>query len=431
MMLTRLRAIRQPRTIWLYVTSEFLLSFFVCFLFFFFVFFLNQILYMAEQILSKRVPIFEVIKLLIFAMPQFIAISFPFAALVGCLMAVGRLSSENEMLIFQASGISLKRIFIPFVVLGLLLSVFSFAVNDMLLPLGTINFAKTYRKLIYSTPSLELKSYSVKKFQSATIITGEVKGNVIEGAMIIDTADSSKSRVITAARAELKAGKDEQNVISLELTDVFIMVTDPNKKERFEYSSSETMVYNILIKDIVESFGNITPKEMSSVDLKKSVEEREARFQERVDEKKKREILALYTLASNYGQSSSEFHVEIDRSWLAIERDLENFNRIEKEKISDRTLQNYQREYQKKFSIPIGAICFVIFAFPIGLLAKRSGRSVGFGIGLIVALLYWVMLYWSDVYGYQLKLSPFWLMWFPNLVILGAGGLTFILRGIR
>jgi lipopolysaccharide export system permease protein len=424
-------AIRQPRSIWLYISSEFTLSFFVCFLFFFFVFFMNQILYMAEQILAKRAPIIDVLRLLFYAMPSFIAISFPFASLVGCLMAVGRMTSENEILIFQASGISLKRVFIPFLALGMAFSLVSFAVNDYFLPLGTINYAKVYRKLIYSTPSLELKSYSVKRFQSATIITGPVKDNVIEGAMIIDKTESSKSRVITASRATLKEGSDSKNVISLELTDAFIMVTDSAKKERFEYSKSDTMVYNILIKDIVNSMGSITPREMSSVDLKKAVDEKEEKFNARVREKQKQNIESRFLLKKSYAQKSNDLSGGIVRAWDGLNGDFGNLKRSQAEKITDKILQNYQREYQKKFSIPFGALCFVIFAFPIGMLAKRSGRSVGFGIGLIVALLYWFMLYWSDAYGNQLKVSPFWLMWFPNIVVLCAGLFFFALRRIR
>ncbi len=44
----------------LYVAREFLLSFSVAFLFFFFVFFVNQMLLMAEQVLTKRVGAWQV-----------------------------------------------------------------------------------------------------------------------------------------------------------------------------------------------------------------------------------------------------------------------------------------------------------------------------------------------------------------------------------
>jgi hypothetical protein len=77
----------------------------VCFLFFFAVFFVNQILLMAEDILSSKAQFKDVMLLLIYALPSVIAMSFPFASLVGALMAAGRLSSDNEMLAVMAAGI--------------------------------------------------------------------------------------------------------------------------------------------------------------------------------------------------------------------------------------------------------------------------------------------------------------------------------------
>jgi lipopolysaccharide export system permease protein len=148
-----------------YIGKEFFLAFFVCFLFFFFIFFINQMLLMAEDILSKHAPPVDVFMLVIYALPSIVAMSFPFASLVGALMAVGRFSSDNEVIVFQASGISMKRIFVPFVAIALLVSCLSFVINDYFLPLGTINYGKLYRKLLSSTPALELNAYSVKKLQ--------------------------------------------------------------------------------------------------------------------------------------------------------------------------------------------------------------------------------------------------------------------------
>ena len=81
---------RVYKQITLYVAREFLLSFSVAFLFFFFVFFVNQMLLMAEQVLTKRVGAWQVFLLVLYSLPAIVALSFPFASLVGALMAVGR-----------------------------------------------------------------------------------------------------------------------------------------------------------------------------------------------------------------------------------------------------------------------------------------------------------------------------------------------------
>ena len=102
--------------------------------------------------LSRNIGIFSVIKLLFYSLPQIVAFAFPFGALVGALMAIGRLSSDNEVLALQACGIPFSRILIPIAVLGVVFSAGSFIINDIFLPLGTIKFSQLYREILYSNP---------------------------------------------------------------------------------------------------------------------------------------------------------------------------------------------------------------------------------------------------------------------------------------
>jgi lipopolysaccharide export system permease protein len=65
---------------------------------------------MAQQILTKHVPFYQVVLLVFYALPQIICMSAPFASLMGTLITVGRLSADNEVLIMLASGISYRMI---------------------------------------------------------------------------------------------------------------------------------------------------------------------------------------------------------------------------------------------------------------------------------------------------------------------------------
>ncbi|MDD6654419.1 MAG: LptF/LptG family permease, partial [Treponema sp.] len=85
-----------------YLTKELFMYFFVAFLFFFMIFFVNQILYWAETILKQRAPAHQVAKLMLYALPGVISQSAPFATLVGFLMCLGRLMTDNEILILRA-----------------------------------------------------------------------------------------------------------------------------------------------------------------------------------------------------------------------------------------------------------------------------------------------------------------------------------------
>jgi lipopolysaccharide export system permease protein len=94
----------------------------------------------------------------------------------------------------------------------------------------------------------------------------------------------------------------------------------------------------------------------------------------------------------------------------------------------DMSLLSHQLEYFKKFSLPLGAFFFVFLAVPLGLLAKKSGQTVGFLFGLVIAFLYWAFLTGGQMMGSRLGYSPFWTMWLPNILAGGAGLIMCIVR---
>jgi lipopolysaccharide export system permease protein len=92
------------------------------------------------------------------------------------------------------------------------------------------------------------------------------------------------------------------------------------------------------------------------------------------------------------------------------------------------TLSLYRLEFYKKFSIPFGALSFVFLAVSLGLLAKKSGQTVGFFFGLIVAVFYWALLLGGQTMGIRLGYSPFWSMWFPNILAVSIGLIMTVIR---
>ncbi len=63
----------------------------------------------------KEMPFLEVLKLVWYSLPVVIALAFPFGVLVGALMAIGKLSFDNEILACLSSGISYFKIYIPII----------------------------------------------------------------------------------------------------------------------------------------------------------------------------------------------------------------------------------------------------------------------------------------------------------------------------
>jgi len=400
------------KTIFLYIVREILFSFFVCFLFFFFVFFVNQLLLMAGQILSKRVPVYQVALLVLYSLPSVIAMASPFACLTGTLMTIGRFTSDNEILVFLSSGLSYKAIFFPAIVVGFFISVFSFFSNDILLPAGTVQFSRLYRRILFSSPALELESNSIKKFKDTVVVTGPVAGGNIQDILILDRTNEGERRIILAGEAGLEdVGKGK---ISINLKDAFVRSGKENLKKNYDYASADSLKYIVSQEDMVQTVYTVGPREMSSVDVKKEIVIKEADLQEKVETELRKIASDAFDLEDALRRGNQGRVATLSSNW---QRSSESVRRL----LRDWSLSLFRLEYHKKFTIPFGALSFVLLAVAIGLMANKSGQTVGFIIGICMAALYWALLLIGQEMGTRLSFSPFWAMWFPNFLAIAAG----------
>ena len=410
-------------TIFRYIMSETFFSFFICFLFFFFVFFVNQILLTAQEVLEKHVPLGQVALLILYSLPTVISQSAPFACLVGTLMTIGRLTSDNEILVMLSSGLSYKNVFLPAITVGIVISILSFFTNDVLLPAGTIQFGKLWHNILFSTPALEMEANSVKKFRDTIIVTGGVTGNAIDNVIILDKTADGERRVIMAGSAELKDGGNQG--LSLELDRAFFHSSKEIIREDYDYARTDSMSYWVSNEDIIEDYSSITPREMSSRDVKTAIQKKKIDLGARVNDRKNK--VAVHAVALENILRAGP-HGE---AWSRKAANLSNLNR-ENQALDaikrDRSLLVYIIEYYRKFSVPFGAFFFVFLAVSLGLMAKKSGQTVGFIFGVIISVVYWTMLFFGQTMGMRLGTSPFWSMWFPNILSLGIGLILAVIR---
>ncbi|MDR2619075.1 MAG: LptF/LptG family permease [Treponema sp.] len=410
-------------TIFRYIVADTLFSFFVAFLFFFFIFFVNQLLLLAQQILTKHVPFYQVALLVFYSLPSIIAMSAPFASLVGTLMTIGRLTSDNEVLVLLSSGLSYRNIFLPALAVGVLISILSFFTNDVLLPAGTVQFARLYRQIVVATPALELEANSVKRFKDTVIVTGPVTGREIENVLILDRTSDGERRVIMAKDAELKdAGREG---LSLDLSGAFVQSSKEIVRDDYDYASAGFLRYWVPQEDLIQAVSSITPREMSSTDVRKEIQTKDAELMERLDERYYKSLTQALSLEDSLRRGpANEAWNRRENYFSAFLREYQANQALR----NDRSLLIYRLEYYKKFSIPFGALSFVFLAVSLGLLAKKSGQTVGFIFGLIIAVIYWALLLGGQTMGVRMGTSPFWSMWLPNILAALIGLIMLIAR---
>jgi lipopolysaccharide export system permease protein len=402
---------------------EALMSFLVAFLFFFFIFFVNQLLLLAQDILSKRVPVLQVALLVLYSLPSVVSLAAPFASLVGTLMTIGRLTSDNEILVMLSSGLSYGNIFLPALVIGTLISVMSFITNDILLPAGTVQFTRLYRQILVSTPALELESNSVKRYKDTVVVTGNVTDSAIDDILILDKTGDGERRIIMARNAELRDGGREG--LTLDLTDAFVQSSKEQSRRDYDYASTSFLRYLIPQDDFIQAVTSVGPREMSSRDVAQEIRKQQSDLRGKLDEgymKALEYALSLESALRN-GPRRDEWNRR-QNIFSNYAREMAAMEFLRK----NMTLSLYRLEFYKKFSIPFGALSFVFLAVSLGLLAKKSGQTVGFFFGLIVAVFYWALLLGGQTMGIRLGYSPFWSMWFPNILAVSIGLIMTIIR---
>jgi len=405
-------------TLFRYIWTEAAFSFLVAFLFFFFIFFINQLLLMAEEILSKRVPFNQVMLLLLYSLPAIVAMAAPFSALVGILMAIGRLSSDNEILVLLASGFSYRAIYIPVIILGLFISLISFIANDILLPIGTLEFGKLYRKILIASPALELESNTVKRYKDTLIITGEAADKKIDNVIIMDRTSDGERRIISAKHTELLSNQSQSD-LTINLFNAFMQTYKDSNRLDYDYARAKVLQYSISQSNISQVFGSLGPREMSSADVWKEIVKKQDAVNTRI-ENKKSNLLEQSLLIESELKNGTEKQVDwnlVSQRTSILMNELNSLRDI----AEDRNLKIYKLEFYKKFSIPFGALSFVFLAIPLGLFARKSGQTVGFGFGLLIAVVYWALLIGGQTLGSRLGYSPFWAMWLPNVMAIVIG----------
>ena len=339
-----------------YLMKDLFLYFIVSFLFFFMIFFVNQILLDVERLLAQSAPFSSVVKIMFYSFPMIIAQSAPYATFVGFFMCLGGMMSNNEILIYRAAGFSFIKIMMPVLLLGLIISFVSFFVNDYLLPLGTMKYNRLLREIMNAKPTVELESNSVKNLDGSTIVMGQVEDPEVSDIVLFDTA-SETDKIIIAGKSTLTGSDVDGVLMQLNMNDAMVLSMDDSKHENYDVLLAEKAQLNVFDSTVLGT-ASISPREMTVWDL---------------------------------GKEISKMQSDIDGSNKASNR-----------------LNIWKMEFHKKFSIPFGAFFFAFLAFSFAFLfGKHNGQTLGLLVGLIMSVLYWAMSITGQLFVQKLGLNSF------------------------
>ena len=83
--------------------------------------------------------------------------------------------------------------------------------------------------------------------------------------------------------------------------------------------------------------------------------------------------------------------------------------------------QYYRTELQKKIALSFACTFLVFIAFPISFFRVKNGRLLGFGLSMLIACMYWFLLYYMHTRAIMTSLHPAIFIWFPDALVFFIG----------
>jgi len=338
---------------------------------------------LIRKVVEFGLPLFLALKVLFFSLPSFLVLSFPMAVLLSTLLAYGKLSANSELLAMRSLGIRTSRIIAPAIAISIFMTGLTFYFNDNLVPASNKIAESTLRagignsfsnekgkdNIMFSRYGSRINPTTNKPSKINTYLThifyaSWFRNNVMEGVTVLDFSRKNVQQILKAKSAIF----DEKNS-SWIFSNGTIISIDPSGQitniqfEEYKYPFDEGPLNLAKI-----------PKDATEMSLKQALEAER-----------------IYKTTGN----------------------LKEIRRI-------------QVRIQEKFTLPCACLVFGLIGSSLGSKSNlRSSKSQGFGLSVILILIYYVMSFVFSSFGVKGLLSPIIATWLPVIISL-SGGIYFL-----
>lgn len=359
---------------------------------------------MAGMIIRRSLPGSAVVKLLLYSLPHIVVLTVPMSLLFGILIAVGRLSSDSEIVAMRALGISTRTIYRPVFFFSAAIFLLNLYLINFVMPKGNRQFVALRAELMTSTAEKAVKPHIFYDQYEELMIyvndvdpaTGQWKGVFVADSRGDQAADP---RTPAEMSEQLTAPSDEENVAALSQT---------GSGQRIIVAGSGNLS---VLRPSKEIWMNLGDAETHIWDPSKP---------DRYDHtRNKSQRVRLPSAGNNF--DSATLARSLREMNLAELIDQERaLRRSETEQ--DRVTRNFARvEIHKKFAIPFACIAFGVLGLPLGITNRRGGKSSGFSLSIAIILFYYVAMNNGEQLAGAGKIPAALGMWGANVILLLLG----------
>jgi LPS export ABC transporter permease LptF len=328
-------------------------------------------------LVNHDVPVEYLIAFIAYVLPFSLIFTIPWGLLTAILLVFGRLSADNELIALRSNGVSIGRVCIPLAFVAIICTSICLWLNVQVAPAAQEKLRSTIFDLATRNPMALFGSDQViDQFPGRKIYVGKKEGNKLDNIIVFEMNDDALPVRITYARTGMLEADLENKRILMHLYDA-----------RYQQRDEKDPLDLRKIRDGINMTEGTLPISL----------------EELYEKEKKRP----------------------SRSALSIEQLLDQLKSENKrERSASRT------EINKRFSFPFSCIAFAVIGVPLGVTAHRRETSIGFAMGLIVAITYFLFVIIGDTLRATPSVHPELLVWFPN-VLFGVLGIMLFRRLAR
>ena len=333
---------------------------------------------LIRKIVEFGLPVFLALKVIFFSLPSFLVLSFPMAVLLSTLLAYGKLSANSELLALRSLGIKTSRIIAPAIALSIFMTGLTFYFNDNLVPKSNKLAEATLRSGIGSSFSGEKgkdnimfsrygsrinssnKPTKINTYLTHIFYASWYENNIMKGVTLLDFSREDLQQILKANSARFD--KDNSSWIFSEGSIVSIDQSGQTTNIQFKEYTYPFVEGPLELARI--------PRDATEMSLKQALKAEE-----------------IYKKTGN----------------------LKETRRI-------------QVRIQEKFTLPCACLVFGLIGSSLGSKSNlRSSKSQGFGLSVILILIYYVMSFVFSSFGVKGLFPPIIAAWLPVLISLGGG----------
>lgn len=339
------------------------------------VFFSASVLIKVSEWLMNGMSIWTALEISLLSLPSIIFWTLPMSTLLAVLMAMSRLSGESEIVALCAGGVSLYRIAMPILWMGILISGSAVVLNEFVAPIANDRVANL-QAAVFKQASVGDHPFTLEDSGTNSRIIVQGGMNKEKGILrdvtilqfsILPRHQNRPALLVYASRAEWAGLKDPSKLYRWKLYDGYSMVIAPGNPQVTGASTwSRTQTKEVEIRKTPKDmalFQNMKPEQMSFSELSRMVK-----------------ILKRYP-----------------------DRTIDQIRQLEVDRWN-------------KLAVPISSLIFALLATPLGIRPHRSSSSVGLGLSILVIFFYWIVARYTWSLSVQGNLTPMMGAFAPNII---------------